>query len=780
MTNSVESRFVAIISGALLTVVAPLFTLFLILSTHEAQSNLHDHIEILLVANSQALGKPLWDMDAETINQVTGSLVSDPAIRIVRVRDTLGQLDIVQTSGNGGSEELGSVTRIITFKTLDGLKSVGTITVHYAKIGLLPSLTRIELAFTSIFVLAILTVFGASIIGNRLMIIKPLLRLTAAIEATRRLGSRHHVDWRSNDEMGQLARSFNEMQIQLEREEQEIKRAHHRTTEIYNRTPAMLFSLDDEDRITAVSDYWLEAAGYAREEVIGRAFAELVAIDDRKQFTLRNTGSEDSAGDVTVRFIKADGSLIDVLIMERKLDTAEQGAIASSLSVMTDVTELRRSEQRNRQQAISDHLTGLLNRQGFEAELDAQIRKADLDGCELACLFVDLDRFKQINDTLGHAAGDAMLAHASRLLAENVGKNDLVARIGGDEFVIVARDYTSAAEIRLLANNIISAFRNPITIEGVPCRCGVSIGIALGDTAREGDARAILINADIALYRAKATGRNCYQFFTQNLQAEIISNKRIADEILAGLENGEFVTWYQPQICSRTMELNGAEALIRWNHPTRGILTPEKFLDIAEDLNVVAAMDRLVLETALRDRRLWDMQGAGIKRVSVNVSSRRLHDESLIESLESMAIIPGEVAFELVESIFLDERDEIATSNLDRLKAIGVDIEIDDFGTGHTSIISLLRLKPHRLKIDRQLVMPIISSPQERALVASIIEIAHTLGVETVAEGVESMAHSSMLRGMGCDHLQGYAFARPLPAAEFAAFAKGGQWRKVS
>ncbi len=291
----------------------------------------------------------------------------------------------------------------------------------------------------------------------------------------------------------------------------------------------------------------------------------------------------------------------------------------------------------------------------------------------------------------------------------------------------------------------------------------------------------MLINADIALYRAKSLGRNRYEFFNQNLQADIINSKRIADEILAGIENGEFTAWYQPQFCARTMRLTGVEALVRWNHPARGLLTPDKFLRIADEINVVQALDRIVLETALKDKMRWAALGVSVPQVSVNVSARRLHDGSLFESLSDLQIRPGELSFELVESIFLDESEDVAAHNLDRIKALGIDIEIDDFGTGHTSIVSLLKLKPKRLKIDRQLVQPILNSPQERALVSSIIDIARSLGVETVAEGIETISHADMLRDLGCDLLQGYAFSRPLSFDDFtAAAADGAAWRIAS
>lgn len=441
--------------------------------------------------------------------------------------------------------------------------------------------------------------------------------------------------------------------------------------------------------------------------------------------------------------------------------------------------ELELAKNRIEFNALHDPLTSLANRRKLDIELDELSQAGQGHRVKFTILHLDLDRFKEINDTLGHAAGDAMLAHTARVLARAVPRGDLVARIGGDEFVILARRPTSGQEIAQLCERIIEEMSKPIDFEGFSCRCGISIGIAQASGIAP-DARRVLVNADIALYQAKEKGRNCFEFFTPDLQANIVSKKRMADEILTGLERDEFTVWYQPQLEAATMQLSGAEALVRWNHPDKGVLASGHFLKVAEELNVMARIDQLVLEKALRDQMRWTALGMKVPRISVNVSSKRLHDATLVEQLRGLAIDPGSICFELVESIFLDESDDVVTENIEKIKALGIDIEIDDFGTGHTSIVSLLRLKPKRLKIDRQLVMPIVNAPQERALVRSIIEIARSLGVETVAEGVESLDHAGLLRQLGCDYLQGYAFARPLPFDEFCRFTKGYPQRKAS
>lgn len=492
--------------------------------------------------------------------------------------------------------------------------------------------------------------------------------------------------------------------------------------------------------------------------------------------------------DGSLRYIRSVGQLQTARNGQNKVvgiafDVTEDALLTAELKAAKAESDAKNAElelakSRIEHNALHDPLTMLANRRKLDIELDQLSRESRSERQRFSILHLDLDRFKQINDTLGHAAGDAMLAHTSRVLMRNVRRDDLVARIGGDEFVILVKDGDSSEQMAQLAIRIIGELRQPIDFEGFACRCGVSIGIAQASGLNI-DARRILVNADIALYRAKGMGRNRFEFFTQNLQAEIVSHKRTADQILAGIDNQEFVTWYQPQFDARTNELTGVEALIRWNHPHHGILAPDGFLKIADDLNVTATLDQIVLETVLRDQRRWAGIGLNIPKVSVNVSSRRLHDENLINMLRELDIRPGRISFELVESIFLDEHEDTVASNLEQITALGIDIEIDDFGTGHTSIVGLLKLRPKRLKIDRQLVMPILDSPQERALVRSIIDIARSLGVDTVAEGVETMQHAAMLRELGCDLLQGYAFARPLPFAEFTETALQ-RWSKAA
>jgi diguanylate cyclase (GGDEF)-like protein/PAS domain S-box-containing protein len=462
-------------------------------------------------------------------------------------------------------------------------------------------------------------------------------------------------------------------------------------------------------------------------------------------------------------------------------DVTTDVALSDNLKRANRLSEARNAELESAKahiehNALHDSLTGLPNRRYLDDILRRHAQRCALNGRQLALLHIDLDRFKQINDTLGHAAGDAMLIHASEVLKANIRDDDFVARIGGDEFVVVCAGDGDTSVLTALADRIIATMRQPVAYQGHECRFGVSVGIA-AETGAQVDPNRLLINADIALYRAKSRGRNRYEFFTEALQAEVVRTKRVADEILHGMDNAEFVPHYQPQFDAHTFEIVGVEALARWRHPIEGLVLPQQFMSVAEELNVVSTLDRMVLEGALRQLAAWRESGIRVPHISVNVSARRLQDEQLAATLKGLAIEPGTVSFELVESIFLDETDDdVVLFNIDQIKDLGIDIEIDDFGTGYASIVSLLRLKPKRLKIDRQLVLPIVESPAQRHLVESIIDIGKSLGIEVIGEGVETIEHAEILRDLGCDALQGYAFARPMGAAPLAAFLDARAW----
>lgn len=436
-------------------------------------------------------------------------------------------------------------------------------------------------------------------------------------------------------------------------------------------------------------------------------------------------------------------------------------------------TELEAARHRMEFNALHDPLTGLPNRRFLDQILADRSQHFD-DRTKLSIFHMDLDRFKQINDTLGHAAGDEILRHAADLLRQNAREGDFVARIGGDEFVIIRQSH-GQDEDAALASRVIEAMSVPVRYKDQECRIGVSIGIAAQSVAGD-ELSQILVNADIALYEAKRRGRNRHETFTGALKTAVFQTKQTADEILRGLERNEFIAYFQPQFCPISLDVIGVEALARWDHPTKGLLSPHAFLKTAEDINVVASIDQKILEQALFQIWRWEANGIRVPKVSVNLSYPRLRDDGLIERLKQMRIPEGRLSFELLESISFDENDVAVLSNIERIKELGIDIEIDDFGTGYASILSLTKLTPRRLKIDRQLIVPILTSPAQRRLVESIIDIGTSLGIEVIAEGVETLEHARILKELGCHGLQGYAFARPMNANDLAAFVFERRW----
>ncbi|MBB4952708.1 diguanylate cyclase (GGDEF)-like protein [Agrobacterium vitis] len=411
--------------------------------------------------------------------------------------------------------------------------------------------------------------------------------------------------------------------------------------------------------------------------------------------------------------------------------------------------------------SLHDPLTGLANRRYLDRHL-AKI-EPDQTGQMTAVLHIDLDRFKDINDTLGHAAGDTMLRHVANQISAMTDKDDFAARIGGDEFVVVChgRQGTAEEKAKAMGEALIAAINQPIPWEGQECRVGASIGIALIPPTLDSMELA-LINADIALYEAKRRGKNRLEFFTDTLKEATFATKRTADAILRSLEQHEFIPYFQPQFDAHTLKIVGVEALARWQHPERGLLAPAAFLSVAQSLNVVADIDKTILEQTLKAARRWQEHGFEALHVSVNISAQRLFDDGLLERLQHTPLPAGGLAFELLESIAFDDKDEAASLAINQIKSLGIEIEIDDFGTGYSSILSLLKLSPRRLKIDRQLTLPILDSKPQRRLIGSIVDIGKSLGIDIIAEGVETMHHAEILRDLGCHILQGYALAKPM------------------
>ncbi len=437
-----------------------------------------------------------------------------------------------------------------------------------------------------------------------------------------------------------------------------------------------------------------------------------------------------------------------------------------TIVVTMDVTELEQKkaelERVNadvRHQALHDDLTGLLNRRGLTQWMDAHDPS---DDPAIAALQIDLDHFKSINDTIGHGAGDEVLIETARRLRGAAGPERAVARIGGDEFVVILEGRSDLAAAEAVATALVRSLSRPVEYRGGQIRLGASIGIAQTPVSKAGD---ILGDADIALYKAKARGRSRVAVFSNEDRKELKAEQALADDILRGLEANEFVPVFQPQVSSTTGLVVGLEVLARWHHPSRGVLPPDAFLSQAEDLHVLDRIDRQVFYKAL-DLACHAFERGSAPSLAFNVGRQRIMSPEIFEAADIAKGYPGKIAFELLETIFFDEEPESFLLQIDAIRDAGIDIEIDDFGSGRASIVALQRIAPDRLKIDRALVRPMVKSDQSRRLVRSIIDMGRALDIGVTAEGVESDAHARVLAAYGCDRLQGFNFGKPAPLAD--------------
>ncbi|HET6942331.1 MAG TPA: EAL domain-containing protein, partial [Sphingomicrobium sp.] len=454
----------------------------------------------------------------------------------------------------------------------------------------------------------------------------------------------------------------------------------------------------------------------------------------------------------------------------------ELARLATTFNEMSDKIEER--ERRITQLAFNDVLTGLPNRTMFQQQLEHVYRTID-DGDSLVALHcLDLDQFKVINDTLGHPAGDTLLIEAGRRIRD-VARGQFVARLGGDEFVVLQTVSGDRNAIDRLAENLIEAIARPLNIDGNELIPSTSVGIAIAP-ADGIDGGTLLRNADLALYRAKEAGRGTFAFFEESLNRRAQDRRKLETDLRLALERGEFELFYQPLFDLESNRIGSFEALIRWNHPERGLVSPADFIAVAEETGIIVPMGAWALQEACRQASRWPDD----VRVAVNVSPVQFHrgglNETIMQALALSRLQPNRLEIEITESVFLDGSDQILKL-LHSLRSIGVRVALDDFGTGYSSLSYLQSFPFDKIKIDRSFIENILTRPGASAIVAAITELAHALGMETTAEGVEDKAQLAELRSRGCSSVQGFLFAKPMRVRDVEKlFNEGRSARNVA
>ncbi|MEW5744310.1 MAG: EAL domain-containing protein [Nitrospirota bacterium] len=449
-----------------------------------------------------------------------------------------------------------------------------------------------------------------------------------------------------------------------------------------------------------------------------------------------------------------------------------EGRVTFLAGLLFDITERKRMEETIRYQAYHDALTGLPNRMLFNDHLTLELTQARRHATRLAVLFLDLDRFKMINDTLGHQVGDELLGEVALRLKVCVRQSDTVARLGGDEFAVLLPNIAHAEDAAVIAEKIIAAVQKPFALDSQELYMTTSIGISMypGD----GDhPETLLKNADIAMYHAKGQGRNNYQFYNAAMNIRTLERMILESNLRRTLDRGELLVYYQPQVDLATRMVVSAEALVRWQHPELGLLNPMQFIPMAEETGLILPIDEWVLRTACNQNRAWQEAGLPPMRITVNVSARQFvqpHFSDMVsEILYETRLRPRFLELEITENIAM--RDiEHTIPQLQRLTDLGIGFSIDDFGSGYTSLGHLKNLPVKRLKIDRSFIRGLIVGNEDRAIVNAVVIMAHSLKMKVVAEGVETEEQVAFLRMAGCDEVQGFFMSEPLPSASFERY----------
>ena len=532
-------------------------------------------------------------------------------------------------------------------------------------------------------------------------------------------------------------------------------------------------------KILAVNPAFTEITGYAEAEVIGKSPSILSSGRHDRAFyqamwlSLRETGYWQ--GEIWNR--RKDGEMYPELLTLSAVCN-EQGDPVHYVGVVTDLSQLRLHEERSPRLAHYDPLTALPNRLLLEARLQHTLERASREENRAAVLVIDLDQFKTINDSHGHAAGDALLVAVTRRLRTRLREEDTLSRLAGDQFVLVLEALHDYQEAEIMARSIQALLESPFVLPG-GCKAFVRASVGISVYPQDGNtAQALLVGADAAVHRAKELGGRQFCYYTSELNVQARATLVMEEALRRALDQEEFVLYYQPKIDLRSGRIVGAEALLRWQRPGCGLVSPLEFIPAAEKNGLIEGIGAWVIRDACRQMRAWRDTGLTEIKVAVNVSARQFRygglEEEIIQALTQYGVKPSHLMLELTESMLMDAPEK-AVARMTALKRLGLRLSLDDFGTGYSSLAYLGRFPIDQMKIDRSFVKDIVTDPGAATIATSVISLAHRMRVGVVAEGVETEAQAGYLRQNGCDEIQGYLFSKPLPAEEFAELVRQGE-----
>jgi diguanylate cyclase (GGDEF)-like protein/PAS domain S-box-containing protein len=557
-------------------------------------------------------------------------------------------------------------------------------------------------------------------------------------------------------------------------ERQAAQQREARARIVFENTSEGIIVTDPDQRIVAVNRAFTEITGYTEQEALVSTPRILQSGRHDESFYQAMWASLERTGQWRGQFWnrRKDGEIYPQLSTITAVHDAG-GQLTNYIAAFGDITQLKRSEEALYELAHKDPLTGLANRALLRARLDQALHRAAREDRMLALLFLALDLFKKVNDTLGHSVGDALLQSVAAAMAEQLPDSDGIARLGGDEFVVVLEDMDEPNAAALLARRLLAVFTQPFAAQDRELHITASIGISVypGDGD---DMDALLANADVAMYEAKEQGRNTYRFFKPEMTEGAIERLRLENALRGALARDELTLEYQRQVCLVDGSTQGAEVLLRWRHPVLGEIPPARFIPIAEEVGFITELGAWTLEHACRQLADWDAMGFRMPRLAVNLSVRQLERPDLVEDIvatvERTGVEPDRLELEVTESMLMRQTDQVI-ANLNALRAMDITIAVDDFGSGFSSLAYLKRLPIHRLKIDKSFVDQLTTDDNDDAIARAIIALGRGLGLEVIAEGVETQAQADFLRHEGCTQAQGYLYGKPMSADQLMASA---------
>jgi diguanylate cyclase (GGDEF)-like protein/PAS domain S-box-containing protein len=567
---------------------------------------------------------------------------------------------------------------------------------------------------------------------------------------------------------------------ELKRTELDLRRANWLLSSHFENTPLAVIEWDRNYRLRRWSPQAEKVFGWREAELAGKHFRDwkfVIEGDMEQADTLAaklTTHGEPRATSLHRNYRK-DGRVIWCEWYNSSLRD-ENGDILSILSLAQDVTTRVLAEERLVHQATHDSLTGLPNRTLLQDRLRQAIARARRGGYRVAAMFIDLDRFKDVNDTLGHRIGDELLREIATRLTRAVRDSDLLVRLSGDEFMVVLEQVTDLESPRVVAGKLLDEIRQPSRIEGHDIHMSASVGISLFPDDAD-DVETLLKNADMAMYRAKELGKNAFQVFTSDLAEYGTAMRLLENALRSAVIRNEFELYYQPKVDLKGGRVIGAEALLRWHHPTRGMVAPGEFMALAEETGLIHEIGDWVLGAAAAQAHKWHVAGHTDLRLAVNLAAGQFTATHLAERVQECLLregcAPQSIEVEITETSVLHDPQGVGQT-LAKLREMGLRVAIDDFGTGYSSLSHLKRFPIDTLKIDKTFVADILTDKDDAAIVSAVIAMARALEIEVIAEGVETEAQRALLASLGCDSYQGFLFSRPLPVDEFDALLDRG------